>query len=110
MFVDFMKLTFNPLDILLLTQLEDVDLTKASPRAGGSADSDNQPTNKNETMKEITIPTKDACLAVMDYIVNSEMGGHIDETDSWYSTYVLVRELMDDKVDDGEVSYITIDQ
>jgi len=106
MFVDFMKLTFNPLDILLLTQLEDVDLTKASPRAGGSADSDNQPTN----MKEITIPTKDACLAVMDYIVNSEMGGHIDETDSWYSTYVLVRELMDDKVDDGEVSYITIDQ
>jgi hypothetical protein len=89
-----MKLTFNPLDILLLTQLESVDLT------------DNQPTN----MKEITIPTKDACLAVMDYIVNSEMGGHIDETDSWYSTYVLVRELMDDKVDDGEVSYITIDQ
>lgn len=104
-----MKLTFNPLDILLLTQLESVDLTQASPRAGGSADSDNQPTNKT-TMKEITIPTKDACLAVMDYIVNSEMGGHIDETDSWYSTYVLVRELMDDKIDDGEVSYITIDQ
>ena len=28
MFVDFMKLTFNPLDILLLTQLESVDLTQ----------------------------------------------------------------------------------
>ena len=90
-----MNITFNPLDILLLTQLESVDLT--------------QPI-KNETMKEIAIPTKDACLAVMDYIVSSEMGGHLDETDSWYSTYVLVRELMDDKIVDGEVSYITIDQ
>jgi len=44
-------IVFNPLDILMLTEIEDIDLTKASPRAGGSADSDNQPTNKNETMK-----------------------------------------------------------
>ncbi len=86
-------IVFNPLDILMLTEIEDIDL----------------PINKNETMKEITIPTKDACLAVMDYILHSEMGGHLDETDSWYSTYVLVRELMDDKVDDGELSYVTID-
>lgn len=60
-------------------------------------------------MKEIPVPTKDACLAVMDYIVHSEMEGRIDETDSWYSTYVLLRELHDDKIDDGDVSYITID-
>jgi hypothetical protein len=60
-------------------------------------------------MKEITVPTKDACLAVMDYIVHSEMEGRIDETDPWYSTYVLLRELHDDKIDDGDVSYITID-
>jgi hypothetical protein len=60
-------------------------------------------------MKEITIPTKDACLAVMDYIVHSEMGGHLDETDPWHSTYVLLRELHDDKIDDGDESYITID-
>ena len=60
-------------------------------------------------MKEIPIPTKDACLAVMDYIVFSEMEGEIDKTDPWYSTYELLRELHDDKIDDGDVSYITID-
>jgi len=37
------------------------------------------------------------------------MGGHLDETDPWHSTYVLLRELHDDKIDDGDESYITID-
>lgn len=60
-------------------------------------------------MKEIAIPTKDACLAVMDYILYSEMEGRIDETDPWYSTYKLIEELMTDKVDDDELSYINID-
>lgn len=60
-------------------------------------------------MKEIAIPTKDACLAVMDYILYSEMEGRIDETDPWYSTYKSVEELMTDKIDDGELSYINID-
>ena len=60
-------------------------------------------------MKEIAIPTKDACLAVMNYIQFSEMEGRIDETDPWYSTYKLIEELMTDKVDDGDLSYINID-
>ena len=60
-------------------------------------------------MKEIAIPTKDACLAVMDYILHSEMEGTIDETDPWYSTYKLIEELMTDKVDNGDLSYINID-
>ena len=60
-------------------------------------------------MKEIAIPTKDACLAVMDYILHSEMEGTINETDPWYSTYKLIEELMTDKVDDGDLSYINID-
>jgi len=60
-------------------------------------------------MKEISIPTKEACTAVMDYILYSEMGGHLDETDSWYSTYVLVQELRDDKVEECSYSAITID-
>ncbi len=90
-------IVFNPLDILMLTEIEDIDLT------------DNQPTNKNETMKEITIPTKDACLAVMDYILHSEMEGWIDKSDPWYSTYRSLEELHDDKIHDGDASYITID-
>jgi len=60
-------------------------------------------------MKEVEIPTKDACLAVMDYIINSEMEGFIDKTDPWFSTYELLKELHDDKIHDGDVSYITID-
>ena len=45
----------------------------------------------------------------MDYILYSEMGGHFDETDSWYSTYRLVEELRDDKVEECSYSAITID-
>ena len=52
-------------------------------------------------MKEIPVPTKDACLAVMDYIVYNEMEGRIDKTDPYYSAYVSLLDLRE-KVRDDE--------
>lgn len=62
-----MKLTFNPIDVFMLTQLEDVDLT------------DNQPI-KNETMKEIiTIEEQDALDSLVRKLIKSV---HEDATES----------------------------
>lgn len=56
---------------------------------------------------KIAILTKDACLAVMDYILYSEMGGTYDATDSWHSTYQLLMELRNDKIDPDDLSYVS---
>ncbi len=71
-------IVFNPLDILMLTEIEDIDLTKASPRAGGSADSDNQPTNKTN-MKEITIEEQNTLDSLVRKLIKAV---HEDATES----------------------------
>ena len=45
--------------------------------------------------------TSEAIKLVIDYIIMSEMEGHIDPKDSWYSTFKSLRELLE-KVEDEE--------
>ena len=40
---------------------------------------------------------------VLDYIVFSEMGGEIDETDSWYSTHQSLKELQEKVLDEEDM-------
>lgn len=48
-------------------------------------------------MKKITQSIQD----VIDYILHSEMEGQENKQDSWYTIYVLLKELKD-KVEDEE--------
>lgn len=42
-------------------------------------------------------------LEVQNYIVYSEMGGFIDETDPWHSTLMLLEELKEKVLDEEEI-------
>jgi len=45
----------------------------------------------------------EAAQQVLDYIIESEMGGKLDEKDSWFSTYELVSELKEKMLEEEEV-------
>lgn len=48
-------------------------------------------------------PISQHILEVQNYIVYSEMGGFIDETDPWYSTFKLLDELKEKVLDEEEI-------
>jgi len=52
---------------------------------------------------QIKIPVSQSILEVQDYIVYSEMGGFIDETDPWYSMLMSLEELKQKVLDEEEI-------
>lgn len=52
---------------------------------------------------QIKIPVSQSILEVQDYIVYSEMGGFIDETDPWYSMLMSLEELKEKVLDEEEI-------
>lgn len=52
----------------------------------------------------IKIPVSQSIQEVIDYIYYSEMEGEVDPTDSWYSTYELLKELQQKALDEEEMS------
>jgi hypothetical protein len=52
---------------------------------------------------QIKIPMSEHILEVQNYIIYSEMGGFIDETDPWYSTFKLLDELKEKVLDEEEI-------
>lgn len=61
----------------------------------------------NKTKNVTALPTANCVTAVLDYILYSEMGGTYDATDSWHSTYQLLMELRNDKIDPEDLSYVS---
>ena len=51
----------------------------------------------------LKIPVSQSIEAVQDYILFSEMGGFIDETDPWHSTLMLLEELKLKVLDEEEI-------
>lgn len=62
---------------------------------------------ENKTKNVTALPTANCVTAVLDYILYSEMGGTYDATDSWHSTYQLLMELRNDKIDPDDLSYVS---
>jgi hypothetical protein len=62
---------------------------------------------ENKTKNVSALPTANCVTAVLDYILYSEMGGNYDATDSWHSTYQLLMELRNDKIDPDDLSYVS---
>ena len=55
-------------------------------------------------MLRVKIPVSDCIQEVLDYIYYSEMEGKEDETDSWYSTYELLKELKEKVLDEEDMT------
>ena len=51
----------------------------------------------------IKIPVSQSIQEVMDYIQYSEMEGEVDPTDSWYSTYELLKEIQQKVLDEEDM-------
>lgn len=66
-----------------------------------------QDIHNHKASNTIAVPTSKCVTAVLDYILYSEMGGNYDATDSWHSTYQLLMELRNDKIDPDELSYVS---
>ena len=66
-----------------------------------------QDIHNHKASNTIAVPTSKCVNAVLDYILYSEMGGNYDATDSWHSTYQLLMELRNDKIDPDELSYVS---
>jgi len=66
-----------------------------------------QDIHNHKASNTIAVPTSKCVTAVLDYILYSEMGGNYDATDSWHSTYQLLQELRNDKIDPDELSYVS---
>lgn len=66
-----------------------------------------QDIHNHKASNTIAVPTSKCVNAVLDYILYSEMGGTYDATDSWHSTYQLLMELRNDKIDPEELSYVS---
>jgi len=66
-----------------------------------------QSIQENKTKNVTALPTANCVTAVLDYILYSEMGGTYDATDSWHSTYQLLMELRNDKIDPDDLSYVS---
>jgi len=52
---------------------------------------------------QVKIPVSEHINEVQDYIIYSEMGGVIDETDPWHSTLELLGELKEKVLDEEEI-------
>lgn len=66
-----------------------------------------QSIQENKTKNVTALPTANCVTAVLDYILYSEMGGTYDATDSWHSTYQLLMELRNDKIEPDDLSYVS---
>lgn len=66
-----------------------------------------QDIHNHKASNTIAVPTSKCVNAILDYILYSEMGGTYDATDSWHSTYQLLMELRNDKIDPDELSYVS---
>jgi hypothetical protein len=66
-----------------------------------------QSIQENKTKNVTALPTANCVTAVLDYILYSEMGGKYDANDSWHSTYQLLMELRNDKIDPDDLSYVS---
>jgi len=53
-------------------------------------------------MLKIKIPVSASIEEVLEYIIYSEMGGHLDPSDPWYSTYESLLELQEKVLDEEE--------
>ena len=62
---------------------------------------------ENKAKNVTALPTANCVTAVLDYILYSEMGGEYDTNDSWHSTYQLLMELRNDKIDPKDLSYVS---
>ena len=51
----------------------------------------------------VKIPTSQSIQEVIDYIYYNEMEGEVDPTDSWYSTYELLKELQQKVLDEEDM-------
>jgi len=51
----------------------------------------------------LKIPVSQSIEVVQDYILFSEMGGNLDTTDPWYSTFELLEELKEKVLDEEEM-------
>jgi len=66
-----------------------------------------QSIQENKTKNVTALPTANCVTAVLDYILYSEMGGTYDASDSWHSTYQLLMELRNDKINTDDLSYVS---
>lgn len=66
-----------------------------------------QDIHNHKASNTLAVPTANCVTAVLDYILYSEMGGTYDATDSWHSTYRLLMELRNDKIDPDDLSYVS---
>lgn len=66
-----------------------------------------QDIHNHKASNTIAVPTTKCVNAILDYILYSEMGGTYDATDSWHSTYQLLMELRNDKIDPDDLSYVS---
>jgi len=55
-------------------------------------------------MLMVKVPVSQCIDEVRDYILYSEMGGEVDETDPWYSTFELLEELKGKVLDEEDMS------
>ena len=65
-----------------------------------------QSIQENKTKNVTALPTANCVTAVLDYILYSEMGGNYDDSDPWHTTYQLLMELRNDKIDPEDLSYV----
>ena len=66
-----------------------------------------QDIHNHKASNTIAVPTTKCVNAILEYILYSEMGGTYDATDSWHSTYQLLMDLRNDKIDPDELSYVS---
>jgi hypothetical protein len=66
-----------------------------------------QDIHNHKASNTVAVPTSKCVNAILEYILYSEMGGNYDATDSWHSTYQLLMELRNDKIDPDDLSYVS---
>ena len=55
-------------------------------------------------MLNIKVPVSQCIEEVLDYLIYSEMGGEVDDTDPWHGTYQSLLELKEKVLDEEEMS------
>lgn len=66
-----------------------------------------QDIHNHKASNTVAVPTSKCVNAILEYILYSEMGGNYDATDSWHSTYQLLMELRNNKIDPDDLSYVS---
>jgi hypothetical protein len=66
-----------------------------------------QDIHNHKASNTIAVPTSKCVNAILEYILYSEMGGNYDDSDPWHSTYQLLMELRNDKIDPDDLSYVS---